>query len=390
MKSLNVISRIQTSKRVIFGQGSLEKIGESLMLLNSLKVLVVTDENIVRIGLAGELEKYLGESNVDYQVYSEVKPEPSVETVDKLMELVRKLNIDTVIGFGGGSCLDAAKAASIASENPGYVTSYLGSNLVRRKGANILCIPTTAGTGSEVTRYAVLTYGKEKRTMVSYHIIPDIAVVDPKLTVTMPPKLTAGTGVDALSHAIESYLSTWSNPILDSIALTAISLIFKHLREAYKNGKNLEARYYMSMAATAAGIPLCSAGVLVGHSIAQAFAPLKKIHHGTSCGIVLPYIIEFYISSSKNKIMRIAEKIGVDVSKMDEETASYKVVEETFKLLSDLRIPLNLIEFGITRDQLPYITKTALKNWPRPNSPRSLTYRNVLELTEKIWHGKQF
>ena len=184
------------------------------------------------------------------------------------MDNIRSSGIVTVIGFGGGSCLDAAKVASIANKNPGYIGNYLGLNLVREKGANIICIPTTASTGSEVTKYAVMTYGKEKRTMTSYYIIPDIAIVDPELTLTMPPKLTAGTGIDALSHAIEAYLSTWSNPILDSIALTAISLIFKYLRKAYRDGGNLEARYYMSMVATATGIPLCSAGVLVGHSIA--------------------------------------------------------------------------------------------------------------------------
>ena len=206
----------------------------------------------------------------------------------------------------------------------------------------------------------------------------------------MPPKLTAGTGIDALSHAIEAYLSTWSNPILDSIALTAISLIFKYLRKDYRDGGNSEARYYMSMAATAAGIPLCSAGVLVGHSIAQAFAPLKKIHHGLSCGIVLPYIVEFYIPSSKHKIVKIADAIGIDVSNVDLDKASHVVVKEIFRLLSDLEIPLSLRELSITRDQLPYIAKTALKNWPRPNSPRPLNYENVLGLVEKIWYGKQF
>lgn len=390
MKSINFLTQIQSSKRIIFGFEALRRVSESLKLLNSVKSLVVTDENLVKIGLVDELLRYLDESGVEYEIYSKVEPEPSVETVDEIMDLIRCLKIDSVIGFGGGSCLDAAKAASIALQNPGSILNYLGSNLVKRKGVNIIGIPTTAGTGSEVTKYAVLTYGKEKRTMTSYHIIPDIAIVDPQLTVTLPPKLTAGTGVDALSHAIEAFLSIWSNPVLDSIALTAVSLIFKYLRKAYENGENLEARYYMSMAATAAGIPLCSAGVLVGHSIAQAFAPLKKIHHGLSCGIVLPYITKFYIPSSKHKIAKIADVIGIDVSRVDLDGVAHMVVEEIFKLLSDLKIPLSLKELGITRDQLPYIAKTAIKNWPRPNSPQPLNYENVLGLVEEIWYGKQF
>ena len=283
--------------------------------------------------------------------------------------------------------MDMAKVASLSISNLGRIENYVGVELVKRRGLPIYCIPTTAGTGSEVTRVAVVTVGKIKKAIVSSKIVPDIALVDPKLTVTMPPKVTAGSGLDALSHAIEAILSLNANPMTIALGLEAVRLISENLRTAYYDGRNVEARYHMSLAATMAGLSFNGPGLVHGHSIAQTFGPLYGVPHGLSCAMTLPYIMDFYLPAVPERLAWVAEAMGEDVYGLTSSEAARLAVEAVYKLCVDLKVP-SLRDVGVERESIPELAEFCVKEWVRPNSPRSLTKEDAIRILEKMWEGE--
>jgi alcohol dehydrogenase class IV len=251
--SIKRISLFTGPRKIIFGLNSLRMLGAELKELNASKLLVVTDPNIVKLGHVDRIREQLDSAEI--QVFSGIKQEPTVSELEDLASQVRARDYEAIIGLGGGSVMDSAKIASFSAANPGPIRDYVGADKVHKKGLPLICVPTTSGTGSEVTRYAVIRYERTKRAVASDLIIPDIALVDPVLAVSMPPKLTVYTGLDALAHAVEAMISTWATPLTDSLALGAIRLVFQNLERAYTKGDDLEARYNMSVAATTAGLP---------------------------------------------------------------------------------------------------------------------------------------
>lgn len=378
------IATFNSPRRIIIGLDSAEKVGRETALGEGKKVLVVTDEGIKKAGIVDKVSSHLESEGLLFEVYDKVEPDPHIEVAQDIAKKARGGGFDAVIGLGGGSSMDTAKAASFSVANPGKIENYLGRGLIKRRGLPLLCIPTTAGTGSEVTMVAVFSVGNLKRSFFSQHIVPDIALVDPTLNVSMPPKITAGSGLDALSHAAEGLLSTLATPLSMAIGLEAIRLVSENIRVAYHSGRNIEARYNMSLAATMAGLSFNDPGVVHGHSIAQTFGPLYNIPHGLSCAMTLPYIIDFYLPVCGDRLAKMAGAMGVDTFGLTESEAAEAAVKAVHELNADLDIP-SLEEVGAEKKKLPEIAKDCVRYWVRPNSPRQLTEKAALQILESMW-----
>jgi len=235
-KFMGKIYRFRLPKKIIFGPDSHKKVGEEVKALGGKDVLLVTDSNLSRVGIPEKVEKVVAEESVNVDFFTEVEAEPRLETAEAVAEAARKKRYDVVVGIGGGSVMDMAKVAAMAVTNPGPMRNYVGVGLVKNPSIPKILLPTTSGTGSEVTNIAIVTRVEDeaKTAIVSPYMLGDVAIVDPTFTYTLPPRLTASTGLDALSHALESVMSTKSNPVTDSLALRAIALIFQYLPRAYK------------------------------------------------------------------------------------------------------------------------------------------------------------
>ncbi len=383
--SLKRVTLFTGPRRVYIGLNALSILSSEIERLDSQKPLIVTDPNMEKLGYVDKVKKHL--SGVKAEVFNEIKGEPSIEELERLAVKVRNGKYDLILGLGGGSAMDSAKIASISATNEGSIEDYIGIDKVRNKGLPLICIPTTSGTGSEVTKFAVIRYEKTKKAISSDLIIPDVAIVDPTLTVSLPAKITAYTGLDALSHAVEAMISTWATPFTDTLALGAIRTIFRYLKRAYENGEDLEARYYMSMAATLAGLSFNDPKVLLAHSIGQTIGPIYNLPHGLSVALALPYILDFYLPSSTDKIALISEAAGIYNDRMTDEENAQRMIRWLLEFYRELEIPLSLRELRVSLDDLDDLAEYTVNYQPRSNSPISLTKENVLELYRKMWEG---
>jgi alcohol dehydrogenase len=375
-------------RKIIFGVDSRSSLVKEIRDLGGSKPLIVTYPEAKMTENVEETAKMLRSGGIDVAVCRQAESEPRLEVAEDLAAYTRREGFDLIVGMGGGSVMDLAKIAAMSPTNPGPVRDYLGVNLVRRKGVPLICVPTTSGTGSEATMFSVLSVGKKKMDVVSPNILPDVALLDPVLTVTMPPETTAGTGMDALSQAIETITSLAATPLTDTLALTAVQLIARWLKVAYSEGGNLEARSGMAMAATLSGLAFGSGKLTLGHSLSQTFGPIKKIPHGVSCGIALPYVMEFYLPVVPEKLSLVAEAMGLDIHGRSVNEAGAVAIEAVMKLIEDVGIPTTLRELGFDKGELPELAEICVKEWPRPNSPRQLTRQSVLEVLERMWEGK--
>ena len=374
-------------RKIVLGLDAVDVCVQEFELKAGMRVLVVTDKGVREAGILEKVTDKLDGSNVSFDVYDGVKSDPDLSKAKEVAEKTRSGNYDAVVGLGGGSSMDMAKIASLSASNPGRIEDYIGVERVKYKGLPLYCIPTTAGTGSEVTRVAVVTVGKIKRAIIGSKIVPDVALVDPALTVTMPPKVTAVSGLDALSHAVEAILSLNANPMTITLGLEAVRLISENLRTAYYDGRNVEARYHMSLAATMAGLSFNGPGLVHGHSIAQTFGPLYGVPHGISCAMTLPYIMDFYLPAVPERLAWIAEAMGEDVYGLTPREAGRSAVEAVYELCVDLDVP-SLRDVGVKKEEIPELAESCVKEWVRPNSPRSLTREDAIRILEKMWEGK--
>jgi len=373
--------------RIVFGVGSRADLAKEIRGLGGLRPLIVTYPETAMASNVHQIVRMLESDGMEVYVYDEAEPEPRIETAEDLAAFTREGEFDLIVGLGGGSAMDLAKIASISVANPGQVRDYLGFNLVPKKGAPLICMPSTSGTGSEVTMFSVLTVGKKKMDVVTPHIIPDLALVDPVLAVTMPSSVTAGTGMDALSQAVETMTSLAATPLTDALALTAIQLIGKWLKVAHSEGNHLEARSGMALAATISGLAFGSGKLTLGHSLAQTFGPRKGIPHGVSCGIALPYVMEFYLPVVPEKLSLIAEAMGVETSGLSVSQAAMNAIGVVKKLADDIGIASSLKEVRFDKNVLSELAEICVEEWPRPNSPRKLTKKSVLEVLNRMWEG---
>lgn len=373
---------------ILFGFNTVKKVGEQARKLGGKQAILVTDEVMVQMGFADFVKGAMEKEGLKVEVFGKVEPEPHIETANALYEMVQKSKFDLVVGLGGGSCMDMAKLVSIAATNEQTPIDLVEKKVVNKPGLNKILIPTTAGTGSEVSMYIVVTVGKDKYFIGTPYAYPEIAIIDPGLTVSMSPKITASTGIDALSHAIDSVMNKLSNPFFDSLAFGGIELIAKYLRRATFDGKNMDARYYMAMAATTSMISFAGTGGLYSHSISYVLAMFQPLAHGIGCGVGLPYTMVFNLPVIEDKLTLVARAMGERIESLSARAAGQRAVELVYDIIADVKMPVSLKEMGFKREDLPKMAEICITRYPRANNPRPMSKEECLALFESMWEGK--
>ena len=376
---------------VVVGVNTVKRLSEVAKAFGN-KALLVTGRSSLESGRVKAIEDELMRTGVDFTIYSDFKPEPTLDQAEKLAEYVSRTlsreKVDFVVGFGGGSSLDMAKVASLAFANPRPIEQYMGVDRVPRKGLPLILIPTTAGSGSEVSGSIVLVRGGIKDGIVSEKVMADLAIVDPALTVTMPPHLTSITGIDALSHAIEAYMSINANAFTDPLALKAISMISASLRKAYSNGSDLDARKAMSEAALLAGLAFSNASNCAGHAAAYAFAAKYGVPHGMACGISLPYVMKFNLLAIPERLADVAIAMGVEGEGLSTRELAQLAIAEVIDLLTDLDLPTSLQEIGVPEGDVVKLAENMLKMTRLLEAnPRRVGPEEARKIFEVMWHG---
>jgi alcohol dehydrogenase class IV len=374
--------------KVIFGFNTSARIGEEAKKLASQgkRALVITDKRIHQLNLENKIKTSLEGAEFKVKIFAEFESEPSLRAAKVLTKFVRKVDIDIVVGFGGGSCLDMAKVASVMATNPGNLDDYLGNNLLKKEGLPKILIPTTAGTGSEVSRGAVISIGDEKAVISDTRYgYGNVALVDPHNSVTMPPNVTAQSGFDALSHAIESFICTESNRISDTIALQAIDLITKNLKKAYTNGLDLSARYNLSLASLMAGVAFENACLTSAHVFAERIGPILRIPHGAALSITLPIFLELFTQFKQDlKKLKIITKIFTkniaDPLPLDSEVNLKNALK---KLSKDLNLPTAFSQIKINEEEKQKIINASIKNLGSMPDPRKINKKRLYRIVKR-------
>lgn len=374
------ISTFLSPNKVIFGFESARLVGQEAKGIGADKALIVTDEAVMGAGLIRGIEESLASEGLHSRVFDKVEAEPPARIVDECLQVNEEEKYDVIVGVGGGSSLDVAKAISIMSNNKGNIVDYDGTGLVPNRGLPMILIPTTAGTGSEVTRVLVVTDERDngKKVIFSDYLLADIAIVDPLLTLSAPPKVTAEAGIDALVHAMESYVSALATPFSDLMALEAIRLIGESLPRAYGKGSDAVARNAMSLAATLAGMAFTSAGLGAVHALAYPLGTEFHMSHGRSQAVVLPHVLNYNKIGNLEKYARIARAMGERDENLSLYDRAERLVSHIKRLLGILNISFKISDYGVSREDIPRLVEGALKQSRLfvPN-PRDLTEEDV-------------
>lgn len=380
MPDFAVFTSIQ---RLVHGRGAIGQIAEEARRFGDRKILLVTDPGLVQAGIAGRVLELL--SGLEVEVFSEVEPDPSIETVVVCADRVRAARCELIIGLGGGSALDTAKCASVMASNPGQVKDYLGIDKVERPGVPKILIPTTSGTGSEVTNVAVLSLKAEhtKKGIVSRHLLADTALLDPELTLGLPPKVTAATGMDALTHAIEAYVSRFAQPMTDDFALKAIRAIGANLRTAVLNGQNIEAREAMLYGSLYAGYAFGSAATGMVHGLAMPLGGQFNIAHGIANAVLLPHVMRWNLVAALPRYRDIAIALGEKVDHLSLRDGADRAIHAVEALSRDVGIPYYLDDLNVTRDARDALAEDGMTNVrqtkPNPREPTLEGLKQILD-----------
>jgi len=382
--SASQISAFKIANKLITGQAAIEQLAAELTRLNVNNPLIVTDAILVKSGTVDLALAQLGGRR--YGIFDQVKPEPEISIVEDCTRAYRDGGHDGLIGLGGGSAIDIAKGVAAFAGHEGPLAELFGVDLVKRKGPVLIAIPTTAGTGSEVTNVAIFSdkQAQLKKGIVSDYLLPDVALVSPIMTLTCPRSVTAASGIDALVHAVESYLSVNASPITDAIALGAIKLIAKALPKAYANPANLQAREDMATASLMAGMAFGNAGVGAVHALAYPLGGRFNIAHGVSNALLLPYVMEWNKMACVERFRDIAEAMGVRVAELSDKDAADQAVKAMADLCAAVDIPSGMRSFNVPEDAIPAMAEEASKiDRLMRNNPRKLTAADI----EKIYRA---
>lgn len=375
--------------QVTFGAGCSKQAGDMLARLNVKNVLCVYDEGVKSAGIIDKVIKSLKDSNINVTEFDGVLPNPPEEIIEKGVNVARKANVEAIVAVGGGSSIDAAKAINILLTNEGPISKYDGLDQVQIPVKPLIAIPTTSGTGSEVTGVTVVTNAQEKRKMViaGRYCGADMALVDPELTIGLPPSVTAATGMDALTHAIESYTSKIASVPTDVNALKATELIYSNLENAYKNGQDMEARENMLLGSMLAGYAFNSALLGIVHAIAHPLSAHCGLPHGVANACILPYAMEYNLQDKNVQIKykNIAKAMGLKVEGLSAKEGAEKAVEAVKNLARALEIP-SLESLGVEWGQLDLLAKETLKEEiSMMTTPVDATKEDVLQILEKAF-----
>ncbi|RRR72436.1 MAG: iron-containing alcohol dehydrogenase [Candidatus Viridilinea halotolerans] len=373
--------------RVLFKAGLAKELDGVLEELGVQRAFVVADKGVVAAGLLNPVLEGLSRCVEVVGILDDVPANSSVRVVAAGAEAVREAASDVIIAIGGGSPLDTAKGMRLLATYGGTIADYEGYNVIPGRLMPMIAIPTTAGTGSEVTSIAVILDEEEDRkiSLVSRYLYPDIAILDPELTLSLPPRLTAATGMDALSHAIETYVSTENNPFSDSLALAAIDMVATHLRDAVQMGSDLEARGKMLLASAMAGLAFTNSLLGVVHAIAHALGGKYHIHHGTLNALILPYAMQFNSAVAPERYVRIAWAMGVHAGGRSDSEVIADGVSAVRTLAADCGLPIRLRDLDVPAAALPELAALSVVEPAIFNNPRSASEEELLELLQAMW-----
>ncbi len=375
-------------RKIISGPNVIAELGQHIQGKGK-KALIVTDQMMVKFGNAAKVENALKAANVPYVIYDGSNTEPTDIIVDEGLKIYKEEGCDFLIALGGGSPMDTAKAIAMLTVCPGKLRDYMHT-VIDMPVPFIVAIPTTAGTGSEATKNTIIadTETNVKMLLGGPSLIPDLAVVDPTFTMTAPPKVTAATGIDALTHVIEAYTSRKAIPMTDMFALSAIKKIHKNLPICYKDGQNVEARMQMSVAALEAGIAFTNASVTIVHGMSRPIGALFHIAHGVSNAILLPACMEFAIKENTDRFATIGRIMGVADENTPDEEAAQAFVKEVTRFCKEVGIP-TLAELGVAKEdffaQLDKMASDALESGSPQNTMRIPTKEDLIEIYKKLY-----
>lgn len=375
---------------VYLGKGAREALVEELKKRNFKKVLLVSDESISKCGVLEKVEEVLVKANAKYLVFKDVVPNPTVQNVTDGVKMLKKAKADVIVAVGGGSVIDTAKAISIIATNKEHadVVSLDGAVDTKNRAFPLIALPTTAGTAAEVTINYVITDTNTKKKMVCVdpHDIPIMSIVDAELMATMPKSITASTGMDALTHAIESLITKGATQFSDMFAMEAIRTIHKYLIRAFDNGQDMEAREKMAFAQYVVGMGFSNVGLGIVHSMAHPLGGRFNVAHGVANAMLLPTVMAYNAESpSKPKFRLICECFGLDTKKLSDDECVKKAVNEVKKMNRRLEIPKHLAEFGIGKDDLEALSRDAIKDICTGGNPRETSVEDIKALYKSLF-----
>lgn len=383
-----MVNRIILNETSYFGRGAREKVSTEIKSRNFKKALIVTDEGIIKSNVLNMITEYLDKDSIDYVVFDKVKPNPTVTIVKDCVQLAKNEAIDVIVALGGGSSIDTAKAAGIILTNPEFddVVSLDGVAPTKNKSMPIIALPTTAGTAAEVTINYVITDETKVKKMVcvDVHDIPVVAIIDPDLMQGMPQSIAASTGMDALTHAMEGYITKAGWLIPDMFHLNSMALIYKNLEKA-ANEKDKKAVDNIAYAQYIAGMGFSNVGLGIVHSMAHSLGAYFDTPHGIANALLLPHVLKFNGSACPELYVNMGNAFGLDMNGLTNEEAVDKVVEAVKQLSLKLNIPQTLQEIGIPEEMIPTLAKQAINDACTPGNPRDVTVDDIIKIYEEAY-----
>ena len=372
------------------GDGASQEAGNILNSLNCKRPLIVTDGMMVQLGYVARLQQSLEAASITADIFQDTLPEPTVSSIQAGVDKVRDGNYDSIIAIGGGSPIDSAKAIAILGKYGGVMRDYKFPRVVNEPGLPIIAIPTTAGTGSECTKVTIITdeTNDEKMLCVGIGFMPTAALVDYSLTLSLPPRTTADTGIDALTHAMEAYVSKKASLYSDSQAIAAMKLLAPNLRKAFQDGSDQKAREEMMLGATLAGVAFSNASVALVHGMSRPIGAFYHVPHGLSNAMLLPMVTEYSIPAAPERYADCARAMGVANEGDSDQTANSKLMAELYAINKELQVPTPE-QFGIDRDHffnnLQVMAEQALASGSPGNNPRVPSADEIIEIYRKLW-----
>lgn len=376
------IRRFYMPPASIIGPGALKESGAEIKSYGFKKALIVSDKVLEQLGVVSKVTDVLTENGMDYVIYSDVQPNPTMDNVNQGFKMLKDNNCDFIVSLGGGSPQDAAKAISILATNGGDIKDYDGVNLSSKKGLPIIAINTTAGTASEVTINYVITNEEThiKMVMVDKNSLATMAISDPELMVNKPAALTAATGMDALTHAIEGYVTKGASRLSDTLSLESIKLIGESLKDAVTDGKNIEARSKMANASYIAGMAFSNVGLGYVHSMAHQLGGMYNLPHGVCNAVLLPHVEEFNADACGDKLRDVAEALGVSTKGMSTDEANKAAIKAIKDLSISVGIPSGLAELGVKEDDFKTLSENALKDACTGGNPKDVNLEDTIKI----------
>jgi alcohol dehydrogenase len=366
----------------LIGAGTVSDAGTQIKNLGGKKVLIVTDAMLTKLGMADKVKNIIVEAGLECVIFDGAQPNPTDLNVEAGLKVWNKNSCDALVSLGGGSSHDCAKGIALVASNGGNIGDYEGVDKSTKDLPPYVAVNTTAGTGSEMTRFCIITNTsrKVKMAIIDWRVTPNISINDPELMVGMPPALTAATGMDALTHAIEAYVSTIANPLTDSAALMAIKIIAEYLPKAVANGTNIDAREQMAYAQFLAGMAFNNASLGYVHAMAHQLGGFYNLPHGVCNAILLPIVSEYNILASAERYSDIAAAMGENISGLSVKDAAYVAIDSIKKLSKSVGIPAGLTELGVKEKDFEEMATNAKLDVCQATNPRLANLKDVIAL----------